>query len=242
MMSLDIYHEQEEAAPGAKQIMSSVVDRIGRGIFCLLVLSHMDEVNCVLSVQFQRLCLLLICLCVCVYVYSPPHPVLWLETMGHDWAFTRAYRFHIRLLNLPMLCSKTQCSTNTSDLLMRSFMWAIDLDMNRSQEETGRNINKETAVRYEIWNKHCSVCVLAISFLLYTNRHFENVSSEPKTKLLQCVVTHTIRKHNTEKFSERLCAFLTANTLSHPEQAIFFITQPISSYFSPHMCSFDDTL
>lgn len=59
-MSLDIY-EQQEVTTGAKQITSWVVDQTGRCLFCLLVLSHMDEVSsCPVGVyvcSFARVCI-----------------------------------------------------------------------------------------------------------------------------------------------------------------------------------------
>lgn len=80
-------------------------------------------------------CSLFVCVCVCVQ--STTSCVVARD--NGTWL-----GFHIRLLNLRMLCSKTQRNrnTNTSDLLMRSFMWRINLGMNHtrtSQGDTERN-------------------------------------------------------------------------------------------------------
>lgn len=61
MAKIDIYPEQQEAAPVAKQITSSKVHWTGWRIFCLLVLHHMVEVTSVLP------CLPV---CVCVHLFT----------------------------------------------------------------------------------------------------------------------------------------------------------------------------
>lgn len=166
-------------------------------------------------------CSLFVCVCVCVQ--STTSCVVARD--NGTWL-----GFHIRLLNLRMLCSKTQrnTNTNTSDLLMMSSMWRINLGMNHTRTRQG-----DTE-----WNKLQLGMTSGTNIVLSALTLHEQVFT-----LKKFLLSLKDQKCNTESLLqaqvERLFAFLTAITLSPPEQAKTFL---LHIHFLPHVQLWSRTL